>query len=142
MRVGWVGRGGRSPVIIATIAGVDLRSPNGIASVNAWDGSRLRPNVNYSLVTYLDHDHREGENICLLAVRPLLVQNLWRSPSCGKNPLTRAASYGIYVLSDCSKTEIRNPWVAVGVCEDIWLDVCQCDGKLGLEQSRTPLRSA
>jgi len=105
-------------------------------------GQASRFDVNHSLISYLDHDHRKGENICLLAVCPFLLQDLWRSPSYGKNPLTRTASYGIYVLSDRSKTEICDPWVTVGVCENIWLDTRQCDGKTGLEQSRTPLRSA
>jgi hypothetical protein len=32
---------------------------------------------------HLDHDHREREDVRLFAVRPLLVQDLGRSPSCG-----------------------------------------------------------
>ena len=69
-------------------------------------------------MTYLDHDHRKRENIRFFAVRPLLVQDLWRSPSCGETLIARATPYEIEVLSDQSKPKICDPCMASGVDKD------------------------
>ena len=83
-------------------------------------------------VTYLDHDHREGENIRFLAIRPLLVQDFGRSPSCGIIVIIRGAPDGVQVLSDHNETKIRDPCAASGVHKDVRLDTCQHAGKVGL----------
>jgi hypothetical protein len=95
------------------------------------DGSKPRLDLNNQFLTYLDHDHRERENVRFFAICPLLVQDLWRNPSRGMTVVSRGASHGIQVLSDRSKTKIRDPCVAGGIHKDIWLDACQCGGKTG-----------
>jgi len=76
-------------------------------------------------MTYLNHDHRKRENIRFSAVCSHLIQNLWRSPSRGLILIVRGASYGIQVLGDHGKAEIRDPRMARGIHKDIWLDTCQ-----------------
>ena len=80
---------------------------------------------------YLDHDHREGENVRLLAICPL-VQDLWRSPPCSETVLTRGALYRVQVSSDRSKAKIRQARVTGIIHKDIWLDMCQCRGETRL----------
>lgn len=70
-------------------------------------------------MAYLDHDHRKRENIRFFAIRPLIVQDLRRGPSRSMNVITKAASHGIQVLSDGSKTEICDPRVPCRIHEDI-----------------------
>ena len=89
---------------------------------------------------YLNHDHRERENIGFFAVRPLLAQDLRRSPSHGMIMTIRGTPDGIQVFSNGGKTKIRDPCATGGIHKDIWLDTCQRAGKRDLEQSHTPLR--
>ena len=89
------------------------------------DDSKPMFGANNPLVAYLDHDHRERENIRFFTVYPLLVQDLWRSPSRGVTLIIRVTSNGIQVLGDLGKTKIRDPCMAVGIHEDIWLDMGQ-----------------
>ena len=105
------------------------------------DESKPRFDSDISFATYLDHDHRERENVRLLAMFPFLFQDLWCSPSRSVALTTRGAPYRIQILSDPSKTKIRDPRAARGIHKDIWLDTCQYGGNAGLEQPRTPLRS-
>ena len=73
-----------------------------------------------SSVTYLDHDHRERENVGFLAAWPL-VQDLWRSPSRGVTILTRCTPYGIQVQSHLGEAEIRDACMTRVIHEDICL---------------------
>jgi hypothetical protein len=88
--------------------------------------------ANDPFLKYLDHDHRERENISFFAICPFRVQDLWCSPSCGVALVIRSASYRIQVLSDRSKTKIGNPRMVVATHKDIWLDTCQYGGNMGL----------
>ena len=47
--------------------------------------------------------------------------------------IIRGTLYGIQVLNDRSKTKTRDPRMIVGVQKNIWLDMCQYDGKTGLK---------
>ena len=85
-------------------------------------------------MTHLDHDHRERENVRLLAVCPLLGQDLWRSPSCGMTLIIQDNSHGIQAMSDRSQTEIGDPRMTSLVHEDIWLLGCQSSGTKGLRK--------
>jgi hypothetical protein len=80
---------------------------------------------------YLDHDHREGENVRFLAVCPL-AQDLWCSPPCSVAMLTRGALYGVQVPSDRSEAKIRQARVTGIIHKDIWLGMCQCRGETRL----------
>ena len=71
-------------------------------------GSKTKHGENNPPATHLDHDHREREDIRLLTKCPIPFKDLWRSPLCGVTMPPRGASYGIWVLGDCGKTEIRN----------------------------------
>jgi len=75
-------------------------------------------------MTHLDHDHREGENVCFLAIIPL-PQDLWRGPSRGVAVVTRGGPHGVQVLSDRGEAEIRNSRMTRAVHKDIWLAGCQ-----------------
>ena len=88
------------------------------------DGSKPGFDADGPLVTYLNRYHCKRENIRFLAVRPLFAQDLWCSPSCSMTMITGGASNRIEVLSDCSKTKIRDPCVASGIHKDIRLDTC------------------
>ena len=91
-------------------------------------------------VAYLDHDHRERENIRFLAIFPL-VKNLWRGPSQGEAMLVRSAPYGIQVMSDLGEAEIRDAYMTGVFYKDVRLAGCQCSVKQDSERARTPLRS-
>ena len=104
-------------------------------------GSEQKHRGSNPFASYLDHDHRERENVRLFAMFPFLFQDLWCSPSRSVAVITRGAPYRIQILSDPSKTKIRDPRAARGIHKDIWLDTCQYGGNAGLEQPRTPLRS-
>jgi hypothetical protein len=97
------------------------------------DDSKPMLGVSNKFRLYLNRDHRESEDVRFLAVRPLFVQDLWRSPSCGMTLLFRSTSHGIQVLSGSSKAEIRDPRVVVGIHKDIWLYTCQYGNNLSLE---------
>ena len=85
--------------------------------------------ANSPFVTYLDHDHRERENIRLFTIRPYIIQDLGRSPSRGMALIARGTLYGIRVLGDRSETKICDPCMAGGIHKDIWLDTYQYGGK-------------
>jgi hypothetical protein len=97
------------------------------------DGSKPMFDASNKFRPYLDRDHRESENVRFFAVRPLFVQDLWRSPSRGMTLLFRSTSHGIQALSGSSKAEIRDPRVVVGIHKDIWLYMCQYGDNLSLE---------
>jgi len=69
-------------------------------------------------MTYLNHDHRERENVRFLAICPF-IQEFWRSPSHGVAVLSWGASDGIQVLSDFGKAEVRDAGFAGAVHEDV-----------------------
>ena len=77
-----------------------------------------------SIVTYLDHDHSERENVRFLAIWPFF-QYLWRSPSCSKTTLILDTSHGIQIQSDSSETKVRDPRITGVVHEDVRLGTCQ-----------------
>ena len=79
-------------------------------------------------MTYLNHDHRESEDVRFLAIRPP-EQDLWRSPSWGVAMLIRGTLHGIRVLSHRGEAKIRDARTAVLVHKDIRLDVCEYDCK-------------
>ena len=72
---------------------------------------------------YLDHDHREGENVRFLAVI-LIDQYLWCGPPQGEAILVRSAPYGIRVSGDLNVAKARNACMAV-FYEDVGLVGCQ-----------------
>jgi hypothetical protein len=43
--------------------------------------------------------------------------------------ITRGAPHGILVVSDCGKTEIRDPCTTSGIDKDVWLGTCQYGGE-------------
>ena len=59
-----------------------------------------------SPTTYLDHDHRKGEDVRFLA-RWLPVQDLWRGPPRGV-AMPRGALHGIRVLGDLGLAKVRD----------------------------------
>jgi hypothetical protein len=64
--------------------------------------------------TYLDHDHRERENVRFLAICPLLDKDLWSSPSRGVT----------------SKAKIRDACTAGVIHKNVWLVGYQYDGEM------------
>ena len=94
--------------------------------------SKPKLDRNEPFATHLDHDHREREHVRLFAICSLIAQDLWRGPSGSIILISRSASNGVQVLSDRSKTEIRDPCVAGVIHKDIWLDMHQNGGKPGL----------
>ena len=95
-------------------------------------GSKPRLDANNPFLTYLDHDHRERENVRFFAIC-LLVQDLWRCPSHAMTMIIRITSHGVEVLGDPSETKIRDPRMVGGIHEDVWLDISQYSGERGLE---------
>ena len=91
-----------------------------------------------SSVAYLDHNHREGEDVRFLAVCPI-VQDLRRSPSRGMVVLARGVWPGTNSRGDRCKTKIRDPRMAGSIHEDVWLDARQCSGKTGVKLTKYPL---
>ena len=89
------------------------------------DGSELDFDTNDPFVTYLDHNHREGENIRFLTICPFTVQDLWCGPSRGVTLFTRGAPNRIQVLGDPSEAKIRDPCTAGIIHENIWLEARQ-----------------
>ena len=92
-----------------------------------WYETAVSQSPNNPSTTHLDHNHREGENIRSLAICPLLVEYLWRSPSCDMDIILVVwiVSHRIQALNDRRKTKIRDPWVAGRINKDIWLDTRQ-----------------
>ena len=89
-----------------------------------WSGSEQRALGSSPFATYLDHDHRERENVCFLAVCSLLGQDFWRSPSRGIALIFRGGPHRIQVLSHRRETEICDPCMAGVIHQDIWLGTC------------------
>jgi len=73
-------------------------------------------------MTYLDHDHRERENVRFLAIFPPL-QDLWRSPSWGVAVTTRSARFRIQISSDRSEAKIRDACTTRVIHKDVGLVV-------------------
>ena len=80
-------------------------------------------------MTYLDHDHREGENVRFLA-RWLPAQDLWRNPSRGA-AMPRGALHGIRALSNHCLGKVRDARMTGVVDKDVWLAGCQYGGEAG-----------
>ena len=76
---------------------------------------------------YLNHDHRERENVRFLAMLSF-NQYFWCSPSWGETTLTLDTPYGIRVLSHHSEAKVRDTRITRVVHEDVWLDTCQYSG--------------
>jgi len=81
-------------------------------------------------VTYLNHNHRESEDVRFLTVRPS-EQDLWGSPSRGVALLIRGALHGIQVLSHRGDAEIHDARTARLVHENIRLIGCEYDCRTG-----------
>jgi len=91
------------------------------------------PRNGYStLRRHLNHDHREGEHVGLLAICPLSVQDLWCSPPRGVSMSIFSAPYRILVLRDHRPAKICDPWAAGVIHNNIRLSRCQHDRKIGL----------
>lgn len=93
-----------------------------------------------SPVTYLNHDHCEGENVRFLAICSP-VQDLWCSPSRSVTIMTRGAPDGVQVLGDHSEAEIRYARVIGAVNEDVHLLDVNAAAKRESKKGHTPLRS-
>ena len=109
---------------MANIAAAGRLSLKGTAPVNTCGDtgcSEQQVDGGTPFVSYLDHDHRERENIRFLAVGSLLLQYLWCGPSRSMTLIIRGASDGIQVLSDRSKAEIRDPRMVGVIHENIRL---------------------
>jgi len=87
--------------------------------------SKSKLDANNPSATYLDHDHRERENIRFFAVCPLLGQDLRRSPSRGVPLIIRRTSHRIQILRDRGEAKVRDPRAAGGIHKDIGLGSCQ-----------------
>ena len=75
-------------------------------------------------MAYLDHDHRERENIRFLAVCGLPVPDLRRSPAWAVTKVIRVAPYEIFVFDDRSVTKIPDARVTGVVYKDVRLAEC------------------
>ena len=71
-------------------------------------------------------------------MRPL-VQNLWRSPPRSVTMLIRDTLYGVQISSDPSEAKVRKTRMTAVVHKDVWLDVCQCDGRTRFKTITYPL---
>jgi len=90
-------------------------------------------------MTYLYHDHREGENVRFLA-RWMLLQDLWRSPSRGI-AMPRGTLQCIQALSDLCLAKVCDACATSVVDEDVWLVRRQYGNEMRVRKPRTPLRS-
>jgi len=81
--------------------------------------------MSIEFATDLDCDHREREDIRLLAKCPLIGQDLRCNPPRTVAVLVWSAAYRIHVLSDHVETTICNPCTAGDVYKDTWLVGCQ-----------------
>ena len=75
--------------------------------------------------TDLDRDHREREDIRLLAKCSPIGQDLRCNPPCTVQVLIWSVPYRIQVLSDYGETTICDQRTAGYVHKDIWLVGCQ-----------------
>jgi len=75
--------------------------------------------------TDLNCDHREREDIRLLAKRPPVGQDLRCNPPCTVLVLVWSVPYRIRILSDYGETTICDQRTAGYVHKDIWLVGCQ-----------------
>jgi len=69
--------------------------------------------------TDLDHDHREREDVRLLAECPPIGQDLRCHPSRTASVLVWGASYRVHVLSDHGETTICDHRMSCGVHKDV-----------------------
>ena len=88
--------------------------------VTIRDGNKLKLVENDQILTDLNHNHRERENIRLFT-ESIPVQDLWSSPTSSMTMIIRGASNRIQVLSDCGEAKIRDPGVALFIQKDIRL---------------------
>jgi len=88
--------------------------------------------------TDLNCDHREREDIRLLAECPQIVQDLRCNPPCTVPVLVWSASYRIHVMSDHGETAIRDHCMAGVVHKDIRLVGCQYASGKPIKNDRIP----
>jgi len=73
-----------------------------------------------SSVTYLDHDHCEGESVRFLAIPPL-IQDLRCGPPRGVAMLTRGALHGVQISSYGGEAKISDACTTGVVHKDVSL---------------------
>ena len=141
MKLGCVGRGGRSPRCIAIIAFTDERSSNGGAPVKTC-ASGSEPWLSHVIlsVTHLNHNHRERENVRFIAIFPL-VPNLRRDPPHREAILNRSTPHRMRVFGDLRETKVRDAYVTRVFHKDVGLVRCKWDMKQDRKRLRTPFRS-
>jgi len=111
---------------------------NGVSEDLCSDESSS-PDVNPKSATDLNHDHREREDIRLLAECPPIVQDLWCNPPCTAPILFRSAPYRIQVLGDHGETAIRDHRMAGGVHKNVRLvSGCQHASGNPIRNDRVP----
>jgi hypothetical protein len=87
-----------------------LRRPEATVSQN-FARSRLS-------ATHLDHDHRESENVCFLAMSSP-IKDFWRSPLHSVTRMGLGTLGGIQVLSDRSEAKICETGMTRVVHKDV-----------------------
>jgi hypothetical protein len=80
-------------------------------------------------VTYLDHDHRESENVAFLATRPARLRPLVQPIARCDRVEPRHSLYRIQVTNDRGEAKICESGMAGAIHKDIWLDRCQYGGE-------------
>ena len=71
-------------------------------------------------MAYLDHDHRERENVGRFGTFSSIA-DLWGRPSRAEAALIRSAPYRIQVSSDLGETEIRDAYLTGVFHKDVGL---------------------
>ena len=127
VKLGCVGRSGRCPWIIESMAIADGLSLNGTSPVKIYSNPKVS-GVKLSMkrtgcgIAYLDHDHSEGKHVTFLGVF-LINHDLWRSPPYSVTVLVWSALYGVRIFSDHCKSEVRDTCVTRAIHKDICLTV-------------------
>ena len=88
--------------------------------------------------TDLNHDHREREDISLLAKCPLIGQDLRCNPPRTVPVLVWSAPYRIQIPSDHGKTTICDHCMTGGVHKDVRLAGCQYAGGETIKNDGVP----
>jgi len=108
------------------------------ASENLCSNQRGSPDVNPECATDLNHDHREREDIRLLAECPPIGQDLRCDPPHTVPVLVWSAPYRIHVSGDHGQTTIRDQRMTGGVHKDVRLVGCQCASDKTIKNDRVP----
>jgi len=141
VKVGWVGRGGRSPLTVANTAARGGLSLNGTAPVKTFTQVNQALQMSIESTTDLNRDHREGEDIRLPAECPpiVIVQDLRCNPPCAVPILIWSAPDRIQVLSDNGQTTIRDHRMTSDVHKDVRLvSGCQHASGKSIKSNRVP----